>query len=152
MKNLIKILRPLVIIGTRTYWFIFRPTTSGAKIILTHQGEVLFVKHTYGYTYTFPGGGIKKNETPEQAVRREVNEELSVTLEAVTYLGSFLSTTEFKKDTVHVFCSELNRKDISLDNLEIDQAQWFSFDHIPKLGPIAGRIFNLYRPKIQNDK
>ena len=145
IKNLIKVLRPLIILGAQTYWFVFRPKTSGAKIILTNNGKILLVKHTYGYRYTLPGGGIKKNEKPEEAVRREIREELGVTLNAVTYLGSFLSTTEYKKDTVNAFHSELKDKNVYIDNLEIDETRWFSFNDLPSLGPITTKIFDLYK-------
>ena len=34
----------------------------------------------YGEEYGFCGGGIEKGETPEQALKREIKEELSITL------------------------------------------------------------------------
>ena len=35
-----------------------------------------------------PGGGVEEGETPEQAVRRELREELGITLTAVRELGT----------------------------------------------------------------
>ncbi len=107
--------------------------------------EILLVKNTYGYKYTLPGGGIKKTESPELGLKREVKEELGIDLGSVSFLGSFVSTAEYKKDKVFAFLGQLSNKEIYIDNLEIDEAKWFQLNKLPNLGPVTMKILDLYR-------
>jgi len=66
----------------KLYWFIFRPVTSGSKIVLTFSEEVLLIRHNIGNYWTFPGGGIEKGESPEETVKREILEELKIKLDS----------------------------------------------------------------------
>lgn len=128
----------------RAYWFIFRPKTRGAKAILSYQGKILLVKPTYGYKYTFPGGGIKKKESPEEGLRREIKEELGIELGEVKFLGSFVSTAEYKKDEVFAFFSELKTDELIIQKFEIEKIKWVTLAEVEKLGPVSGRIVSLY--------
>jgi 8-oxo-dGTP pyrophosphatase MutT (NUDIX family) len=143
-KSLITLLKPFIMPVLRTYWFIFRPKTSGALIAVTHAGEALLLTHTYRSGFGLVGGGIQKNETPEQAARREAFEEIGVKLETLTPLGSFTSTVEYKRDTIFTFTAELPNKNISIDNLEIAEVHWFPLEHIPPLGPVGRKVFELF--------
>lgn len=58
-----------------------RPEVS-VKLILRSQGKVLMMKHTNGAN-DFPGGRIEWGESPEEALKREVMEELEYELSAV---------------------------------------------------------------------
>jgi mutator protein MutT len=51
-----------------------------AAIILKDEQILLFrrVKEEWGEYWVFPGGGVESNETPEQAMIREIQEELSL--------------------------------------------------------------------------
>ncbi len=52
---------------------------SGAGALFTDdQGNILIVKPTYKDGWLFPGGIIESNETPSEACRREVKEELGL--------------------------------------------------------------------------
>ena len=147
MKKIIKFFRPIIIATARTYWFIFRPKTRGAKIILSCQDQILLVKPTYGYKYTLPGGGIKREESSEMGVRREVQEELGIVLGDTVYLGSFISTAEYKKDEVFAYSSELKNKEVFIDNLEIEEATWFLMSSLPTLGLVTSHILSLYKKR-----
>lgn len=145
MKRIIKLISPALFPLIKAYWFIFRPSVSGAKIILTNGNDILFVKHTYGKKYTFPGGGIKRGESPEVAVKREVLEELGVSLGEVTPIKTFTDTGEFKKDTISVFTSEVFSKEVDTNNLEIEEAKWSSLENPPRVGRVAWEIMEIYR-------
>lgn len=145
IKKVIKIFRPILIFGMRSLWYITRPKTAGAKVVIIYKNEILLIKTTYGYSYSLPGGGIKKNETPEAAARREAIEEVGIRLNEVTALPSFVTCEEFKEDTVYGFYSEVKTNDYKLDLFEIDTAEWHSIENLPKTGPVTAKIINLYR-------
>ena len=62
----------------RLSWKITQPQTIGVRIFLIKNQQILLVKHTYSHQWFLPGGGLKKGETLEQAIRRELTEELGV--------------------------------------------------------------------------
>jgi 8-oxo-dGTP pyrophosphatase MutT (NUDIX family) len=145
LKKVIKFFRKPGLFVVRLYWRIFRPKTQGVKIILTHQNHVLLVRHTYGYKWTFPGGGLKKEEDKINAIKREIIEELKISLANISFLGFFVSTHEYKNDTIFVYTTEVPSRIFKIDNLEIDEARWFPINEMPGLGPIATQIFSLYK-------
>lgn len=52
-----------------------RKTQLTVEAVIVHNGRVLMVLHTKLNKWLFPGGHIDENETPDQAVIREVKEE-----------------------------------------------------------------------------
>jgi 8-oxo-dGTP pyrophosphatase MutT (NUDIX family) len=147
IKKVIKIFRPILMFGMRSWWYITRPKTAGAKVVIIFENKILLIKTTYEYSYSLPGGGIKKNETPEAAAKREVFEEVGILLNEVTALPSFVTHEEYKEDTVYSFYSEVTNKNYKLDSFEIDKAEWHPLDDLPKLGQITSKIINLYKNK-----
>jgi 8-oxo-dGTP pyrophosphatase MutT (NUDIX family) len=117
----------------KLYWFLFRPQASGAVCLIECDGKFLLVKQAYikNAQWTIPGGGIKKGETPEAGVHQEVFEEVGITLGDVQKLGEYVSTHEYKTDTVHCFYSSVSNPAVKLDPVEISEAQWFLKDEIP---------------------
>lgn len=126
------------------YWWIFRPKTFGAKIILRSGNEILMVRHSYaGGNWTFPGGGLKRGETPEGAVRREVKEELGFNLAIEPKLiGELNSRAEYKIDTIYVFLVDVDKFGPAIDHQEIIEAQWFDFESLPNLSTINRKIIS----------
>ncbi|MCF7932663.1 MAG: NUDIX domain-containing protein [Acholeplasmataceae bacterium] len=64
------------------------------RAIIKDQGKIMMAYARYYDDYTFPGGGIKEGETPENALRRELNEELGAY--GVTIIEVFMTTEELK--------------------------------------------------------
>ena len=87
----------------KSYWFVFRPRTSGVKALVVKDGRVLLVKNTYGDQLLLPGGGMDKGESPEQAIRRELREEAGVLPNKLRLMGEYLSVREHKRDTIFLF-------------------------------------------------
>ena len=63
----------------------FRPNVG--IIICNAKNEVFGGKRIREHSWQFPQGGIKRGETPEQAMYRELNEEVGLLPEHVSILG-----------------------------------------------------------------
>ncbi len=135
----------------QAYWFLRRPTTEGVRCVVTLENKILLIKHTYGSPLlTTVGGGIKMGESLEQAVIREVKEEVGLSLKNIKQLGSIKYNGEFKKDTIHVFFANANEGEITIDLNEIKEAGWFDKDNLPSnISPLFKQFYNLAFPDTQ---
>jgi ADP-ribose pyrophosphatase YjhB (NUDIX family) len=126
----------------RTWWFIRRPKLSGVKCVLTDGNEVLLVRHTYGpRAWDLPGGGIKRGEAPATAARREMTEELGVSIDDWRPLGTVTVIVDHRRDLVHCFQAQAPERELTIDRGELAAAGWFDRDGLPSdLGRYAGRI------------
>lgn len=53
--------------------------TLGVKgMVVTQDERIVLVRHSYMPGWHFPGGGVKRGETPEQAIVRELSEEIGL--------------------------------------------------------------------------
>ena len=112
------------------YWRIIKPTTVGVRIMLIRQNSILLVKHTYHDSWYLPGGGVKKGETFEQAIRREASEELDCDLKCIKLFGVYNNFKEHKNDNIIIFYSN----DFSVNgkkSFEIEKYGYFPLDDLP---------------------
>lgn len=122
------------------YWRIVKPKTFGSRVILRSGEEVLLVKHTGGTLWMFPGGGRKRNETPEDCAIREIKEELGIKIPEISMhlFGVYTNSVEGKRDTIHLFVAEIEKAKIVLE-WEIADAQWFPVQSLPEMTSRATR-------------
>ena len=118
----------------RAWWFIVGGEDYGAKVIIKCGDKILLVKHTYGHkTWTLPGGGIQKSESPEAAARREVFEETDIRVVDLKYIGTFDLEYEHQKNHISCYLVELDiLPTIHIDDFEIGDASWCPINAIPK--------------------
>ncbi|MCA9973603.1 MAG: NUDIX domain-containing protein [Anaerolineales bacterium] len=115
--------------AARVYWRLLHPLTVGVKLLMIRDGQVLLVRHTYEAGWFLPGGGVKRRETLETAVRREAREELGATLGEVTLFGIY-SHLEDKSDHVVVLvCTEFTLGE-KVDP-EIAAVAFFALEELP---------------------
>lgn len=117
---------------TKMYWKIFKPKTLGVKLMLINDGKVLLVNHSYIKGLFLPGGGVKKGEMFEQALKREVFEELSLKIENLNLFGVYQSSKEGKNDTIVVFISNepIDITKIKI-NSEICHVDFYDLNNLP---------------------
>lgn len=129
MKQLLKIAQLL----RRLYWWIARPETRGVRAILTDtDGNILLVQHKYQEGWFLPGGKVSRHESDEDALRRELREELGIeTVSNIKKLGEYTNTYEYKKDIIVVFVvrgfSQKPKK-----HFEIEDQQTFNPQNLPE--------------------
>lgn len=117
----------------KIYWFILRPKTVGVKCLIENSaGEYLLIKTTYSGNYwSLPGGGVKRGESFENAVTREVSEEVGINVIDLKFVGSYSSDIEYKRDTIHLVTAKVCSYDFNLNQSEISEARWFPKNQMP---------------------
>ena len=136
--------------GYRIYCFIFRPLRIGVRVMMLRDEKVWLVRQTYMPGWFMPGGGVKKNETLEEAARREAREETGAELGELTLMGAYSNFTEWKSDHNILFlCSEFQFKD--RPDGEIAELRAFDLDDLPDgLWPGHRRRLEEYRAGINS--
>ena len=74
-------------------------------IVYRDDGKILLVRGRFSrQKWALPGGGVKHNESYEQAAVREVLEEIGLKIHNLRYLGKANSHESYAKFSVRVFC------------------------------------------------
>jgi 8-oxo-dGTP diphosphatase len=112
------------------YFRVFRPRTHGVKVVIEDERsrDILVVRHSYGEreVWHVPGGGYRPRfETPEQAARREVREELALEIGALTYLGEYWTDRFGNRDTSQIFAATVRDATVR-PSAEIAEYRWAS--------------------------
>jgi 8-oxo-dGTP diphosphatase len=97
-----------------------------------NYSQVLLLKRRDFPLWVPPGGGIESNETPEQAVLREVFEETGLKVRVQRYVGTWLPTNRLSSPS-HIFeCQPLG--DLSKINYSDESVaiRFFAIDRLPK--------------------
>ena len=124
---------------------ILRPVTLGVRVLMEQEGRVVLVWHTYEDLWYFPGGGVEREETLEEAARREAREELGAELGRLRLLGAYTNFSEYKSDHTLIFVCH----DFTLTGetgREIDRFGFFDLEDLPeKISPATRRRIEEYR-------
>jgi 8-oxo-dGTP diphosphatase len=116
----------------RVWWFVRRPHLAGVKCVLLDGDQVLLVRHTYGsHCWELPGGSPKRGELMRDAARREIHEELGLTIDDWKPLGVLEATQYHRGDALHIFAARVHSPALTLDLGELAAAQWFPRDALP---------------------
>jgi NAD+ diphosphatase len=85
--------------------------------------------------YSVLAGFVEPGETLEEAVVREVREEVGLTIKDIQYFGS--QPWPFPNSLMIGFTATYDAGEISLNDAEIEDAGWFTVDSLP---PLPGKI------------
>lgn len=110
-----------------------RPKRFGVKCLIYDGDKILLIKNNYGSKlWNLPGGGIKKNEKPESAAKREVKEELGIELKILDFSGQYSSNIEGKRDEIYCYSSKIPKVTKLRLSREIKEAKWFDRKELPE--------------------
>jgi len=110
-----------------------------AVVVLDGQGNTIlerqFRRPVGKALLEIPAGGIELGESPEDAVRRELQEEIGYLPGRVTRLGGFYSTPGYCTEYLYLYLAE----DLQPSRLVAEDTDEIEIVHIP-LGEIKDRI------------
>ncbi|CEK09605.1 NAD(+) diphosphatase [Legionella hackeliae] len=101
--------------------------------LIWRDNEILLARspHFLPGIYSTLAGFVEPGEMLEQTVRREVKEEVGITVKNMQYFSS--QPWPFQSNLMLGFIAEYDSGDIQIDTNELEDAQWFSLDKLPKL-------------------
>ena len=114
------------------------PRLAPAIIVLVERGRQLLLarsRHFLPGMYSVLAGFVEPGESLEEAVVREVKEEVGVDVKDIKYFGS--QPWPFPHSLMIGFTATYGGGEITLDDTEIEDAGWFTADHLPQ---IPGKI------------
>ena len=99
--------------------------------IIVRDGRIFATQRGYGDWkdwWEFPGGKVEPGESPEDALKREIREELATEIE----VDELLTTVEYDYPkfhlTMHCYLCTIISGDLSL--LEHEDARWLALDEL----------------------
>jgi 8-oxo-dGTP diphosphatase len=103
--------------------------------IVLNKGKILAVQRGFskqhGGKWEFPGGKVKPDESYENCIRRELQEELSITIHIYNQLPTvFYGYPEFTIELIPFVC-EISEGEVVLN--EHIALKWCGFDDLEKL-------------------
>jgi 8-oxo-dGTP pyrophosphatase MutT (NUDIX family) len=128
----------------RIWWRLRRQRHEGA-LVAVHVGRaLLLLRSSYRVAWNFPGGSIRRGETPEMAARRELAEEIGLAGYPLRPAGADSGLWDGRIDRVHFFELRLARLPaLRLDNREIIGARLVPAGELRGMaltGPVAAYL------------
>jgi len=129
------------------------PRISPAVIVLIeHQGKVLLSRspHFPKGMYSIQAGFVEPGENLEQAVEREILEEVGIQIKDITYFGS--QPWPFPNSLMIGFTAKYAGGELTIDNNEIEDAAWHNAYDLPSIPPPLSIARKLIDHFVENQK
>ena len=126
----------------------------GCAAIIKRDGKVLLAQRGEGKAYAglweAPGGKLEYGEQPEEAMRRELEEETGLKVENACLVGvASTDTGEFGPWVALFYDCECNGEPEDLEPEARGSWKWFSLTSLPsELTPWLGAYFKVKKPRI----
>jgi NTP pyrophosphohydrolases containing a Zn-finger, probably nucleic-acid-binding len=114
---------------------LYPPVSPAIIVAIEREGKLLLARspHFPKGRYSVLAGFVEPGETLEQAVQREVFEEVSVRVRDIRYFGS--QPWPFPHSLMVGFTAVWDSGEISVDAKEIEEASWFAPGEFPEMPP-----------------
>ena len=113
-------------------------TVSVGAIVINHENKVLLLDHVLrpASGWGIPGGFINANESPVEAIRRELREEIGLEIENIEIFR--IRTTSRH---VEILFSAHSAQAGEVQSFEIKELGWFNYESMPEsISPIHKQI------------
>ena len=131
--------------------FMAYPRISPAMMVLIKRGDsILLARHKASPApfFTALAGFVEAGESVEEAIHREVFEEVGLKVRNIAYFGS--QPWPFPHSLMIAYTAEFDSGDIKIDETEIAEARWFGpADALPKIPhgvSIASELIRAHLP------
>lgn len=120
-------------------------------VLVTNKEKLLLARspHFSENTYSTLAGFIEPGESLEQAIHREIYEEVGIIVKNITYFGS--QPWPFPDSLMMGFFTEYVSGEIVVDGIEIEDAKWFdrhALPNLPSKASIARELIETYIKRI----
>ena len=118
-----------------TYFLMRRGLTIGVRaIVRSNDGKFLLVRHTYTPGWHFPGGGVEKGQTAEQALQNELQQETKLHISGKPVMhGFFYNNNVSKRDHVLAYhCDVKGGLEAKPTGVDIAEIAYFGFEDLPQ--------------------
>ena len=124
------------------------PSISPCIITLIHDDERILLGRSKFFPqnmYSTLAGFIEAGESAEQALIREVSEEVNVEVSQIEYYSS--QSWPFPSQLMLGYKCKYQRGEIVLNDKELEDARWFNVNELPNIPPdtsISGQLIRSY--------
>lgn len=108
------------------------PRISPCMIVLVSKGNELLMARSHHFppgAFALIAGFVEMGESVEDAVHREVKEEVGIEIKNLRYFGS--QAWPFPDSLMIGFLADYCRGEICIDHNEIEIAGWYRYDNLP---------------------
>lgn len=110
------------------------PFESVSMVVINENDEILMIKSrrysTNSIEWEIPAGRIEKNETREEAVRRECIEETGCVLDNLRYLFYENPNNGMSDSKVYIYLAKVKSEENIIDENEVKSKQWLKREKV----------------------